>query len=266
MINMTGGAPVAPAQGAPTGTAATPAPVAQPAPTPQAQSLTERWMQYIQDPSVKAGLIQAGIAAMQPIAQGQTIGGHLALSIGDGIAAHNRNEQIQLRNEDVAHDNRREDERTGIAADRNQIEREQLAVTEKRFDAQDKLARDKAAYEASQDKIKNALDARRTTAYEAMASKSGSGASTKDPLLQERLDLISKVALDRAFLEDDFDPLAYFDEQAARLSGNAPAATPGAPDPTQAAPAVGSEMDYKGKKYKFLGGNPQDPNAWQEVK
>jgi len=73
------------------------APAAQPnAPAPQAPQqpgLMQQWNDFLSKPENKAGMIQAGIALLQPIMPGQSLGGRVGYAIGQGMGAHDRNLQ-----------------------------------------------------------------------------------------------------------------------------------------------------------------------------
>lgn len=244
-----------------------PAAAAAPATTPVATTLEQRWANYFASPSIRAAALQFGIGMMQPVNPGQTFGGHTALAIGDAAQAAARTGAFQHKVATDQAELAQGQQTIDIARDRNTLGREELTVRKDEAKATREAAAAKATYDAGQDKIKNAIDARRAAAYELMASKAGASAAANDPVLKERLDLLANIAQDRALLEgEDFDPIAYFDEQVGKLSGGATPAAQGGTGAAPAAPQPGQIVEEGGKKYKFVGGNPADPNAWQEVK
>jgi hypothetical protein len=84
------------------------------------------------NPSVGAGLIQAGLQAMQPIAVGQSRLGHLANAAGEGfevggrIAARDAEDEKQAREQQrIDQQARYQDEQVNLERERNQLTREE---------------------------------------------------------------------------------------------------------------------------------------------
>jgi hypothetical protein len=239
-----------------------PAPAAAPAATPVATTLEQRWAKYFESPSVRAAAMQFGLGMLQPMPAGQTPAGHVAMAIGDAAQAAHRVDAYGHKVRTDEAELQQGQQQIDVARDRNTVDREQLDETKNENIRRDAREKGSAAYQAEQDKLKNDLDARRVAAYETMAAKSGSAAAAKDPVLEEKLDMLRQIAIDRSTFEEDFDPIAYFDEQVAKMGGGAAPVTSGGTGVAPVAPKVGEVQDG----YKFLGGNPNDPNAWQKVK
>lgn len=80
------GATGAPDQGLPTPTA-----VPQSNPTRPTSNIAGKWSDWISRPENRAGMMQAGLALLQPVSVGQTQAGHIARGIGTGFEARDRN-------------------------------------------------------------------------------------------------------------------------------------------------------------------------------
>lgn len=92
----------------------------QPAPAqPQQGGLVDAWRNWLSDPATASSLMQFGLAAMQPVAFGQTTTGHIANAVGQGMEAGDRQNTI-------SHKRQREDRELELE-ERTTAAREQVA-------------------------------------------------------------------------------------------------------------------------------------------
>lgn len=60
---------------------------------------TQQWDSWLERPGNRAALLQAGLQLMQPVAIGQTVGGHIAQGVGAGAEAATRASDIDLKSQ-----------------------------------------------------------------------------------------------------------------------------------------------------------------------
>lgn len=77
-----------------------------------------QWQQRLQDPAFRAGLIQSGLAMLQPVAPGQSPLGHIASGVGQGFEAHDRNIALEEKRGENLRKEQRDEKRLDIASKR----------------------------------------------------------------------------------------------------------------------------------------------------
>lgn len=189
------------------------------------------WSQWIEQPGNRQMLIQAGLALLQPIGVGQSLGGHLASAVGSGFEAKDRAVAGQLEQQNTE---------TG-----RQLQREQLEISRKnaetaRLGLAAKLVPQLTPYQESQ------LRGKKTTAF---------------------LNYVNKRITDSFGAVDpvrDADKLyAEFEALYGKAEGGGSAST-GTPATLSEALASGIVRQYNGKSYRFKGGENKKEN-WEEV-
>lgn len=98
----------------------------------------DEWAKLMHDPALKAGLIQAGLALMQPMAMGQNFLGHLGTSLGQGFEAGGRQQAQELEEEKLRADIARRDAMTARENENLDLNRQQLEL--QRQDTASKIA------------------------------------------------------------------------------------------------------------------------------
>lgn len=208
------------AQAAPATT--TPNPVAQP-------SGYDRWMKYLQSPTVRSAMMQFGVSMLQGQAPGQSFAGHAGLSLADaGQAAARMQASLAAtakaqREEDRAQRGEaREDVRVGIEKEKAKAS---AKAEERAILREERLARsDEERLKLDQQRL--VLDERRADAYAASVAKSG---SAKDPVLDARLDILEEAALEESLVTGE-DAMVIFDrklQERGLLPGTRPATAGG---------------------------------------
>lgn len=103
-------------------TPVSPQPMAYPG-TPEFEQNRQSWLQVLQEPHVRAGMLQFAVQAMQPVAVGQSPLGALGQAIGSGVEASDRvteqqmEQQKQLADQQLAQERiNAENARVGQAA------------------------------------------------------------------------------------------------------------------------------------------------------
>lgn len=82
------------------------------------------WLEALQNPAVKAGLLQFGLQAMQPVPIQQTGAGGMASAIGAGVGAYNRNIDEQNRAQQTNQENAFKSEELGLKSESIDVQRE----------------------------------------------------------------------------------------------------------------------------------------------
>lgn len=245
-------AQAAPATGAATGTAATP-------------SLQQRWERYFASPGVRAAAMQFGISMLQPIASGQTFAGHVGLSLADAAQAATRSRAFESAEAGAAAKGAREERKTQVAEQNAAI----AAAAEARAGRKETREAATAAETASLNRKKLALEEKRVASLDRYyrAIGAAAGGSKKTDLAGEAFKQYLNTVGEAAALEDDPGQalLNALQKDLGMSLGGAP--KPVAQGGTALTPPVpGAVVTEGGKQYRFLGGNPADENAWEEVK
>lgn len=248
-------AQAAPATGAATGTAATP-------------SLQQRWERYFASPGVRAAAMQFGISMLQPIASGQTFAGHVGLSLADAAQAATRSRAFESAEAGAAAEGARKERETQVA-ERGAAVGEAAEARAGRKETREAAT---AAETASLNRKKLALEEKKAASldryYRTIGAAAGKtkGTDVAGEVLKQYLDTVGEAAA----LEDD--PGAALLQTIQRDLGVSLPGAAGAPKSvTQGGTALtppqpGETVTEGGKQYRFLGGNPADENAWEEVK
>lgn len=182
--------------------------------------LKNQWMDFLGRPETQAGLLQFAASVIQPVGRGQSVLGNIGMAMADAGGAVGRLQETQRGIDQQVVDNTRQQQTVDIAADRNKIEREQLAQA---------AASDAATLAFSREKLGRelTLEERKLNEYLIpMAAKYGTGGgnatSLRDKLVIELYKSAFRAQEDADLTGDEFDLNSYTSQGMAVINSIAP--------------------------------------------